>query len=137
MLAVDGAGRPALTLNTPGRGKAFFSVRSLEWALAGGSSPRPPVHLLYRALRAEAGIAPPCDSSHPELNLNLLESADGERLLLVINHSDSPVEGKVHIRFPLARVRDLESGAEVEVREGMLELHLEPWEVKALKLGGG
>ena len=137
VLAMDGDGHPALTVHTVGRGKAFFCPRSLEWLLTTGIEPhrRSPVHRLYRALRTEAGITPPFEARHPALSLSVLESAEGTQLLVVINHSDAPLEEQVHCRRLLQRVVNVESGNELEVREGTFRLSLEPWGVRVLEIG--
>jgi len=39
-------------------------------------------------------------------------------------------------RRPPRRVVDMESGEELEVREGTFRLSLEPWDVRVLETGG-
>jgi len=138
VLAVDGGGRPALTVHSVGRGKAFFCPRSLEWLLTMRIEPfrRSPVHRLYRALRSEAGIVPPFESSQPLLSLSVLEDGRGKQLLVAINHGDAPLEEEVRCRRPPRRVVDVESGEELEVREGKFQLSLGPWGVRVLEIGG-
>jgi hypothetical protein len=137
VLGVDEEDQPALTVHTLGRGKAFFCPRSLEWLLTHGIEPhrRSPAHLLYRALRIEAGIRLPFEAQHPALSLSVLESEDGEQLLVAINHSGVPLEEKVHSRQSPRRVWDVETGDELEVQEGTFLLSLEPWGVRVLKMG--
>ena len=138
VLAVDEEGRPVLTVHTVDRGKAFFSSRPLEWVSAGGRGlhRRPPIHRLYRALRTEAGIRPPFGTAQPLLSLSVLEGEDEAQLLVVINHADASLEEGVHCRRPPSRVVDVESGEELEVREGAFRLSLEPWGVRVLIVGG-
>ena len=138
VLAVDGDNYPAITVHTVGRGQAFFCPRSLEWLLTTGIEPhrRSPVHRLYRALRAEAGITPPFDTSQPASSLSVLESEGGAQLLVVINHGDASLEEEVRCRQSPGRVVDVESGDELEVREGTFQLSLEPWDVRVLEVEG-
>ncbi len=137
VLAVDGDGRPALTVHSVGRGKAFFCPRSLEWLLTTGIEPnrRSPLHRLYRALRTEAGITAPFEARHPALSLSVLESESGTRLLVAINHSDAPLEEEIHSKEPLRRVLDIESGKELELNGRVLRLSLGPWGVQVLEIG--
>lgn len=138
VLAVDQQGRPALTINAVGQGKAFFCPRSLEWLLASGAEPhrRSPVHRLYRALRSEAGISPPFEAAQPLLSLSVLEDGSEMRLLVAVNQSDAPLEEEVRCERPPRRVLDVESGEELEVREGKFRLSLKPWGVRVLEIGG-
>jgi len=134
--AVDGDGRPALTVHSVGRGKAFFCPRSLEGLLTSGAE----VHgwsaaqRLYRALRTEAGIAPPFDTSQPALSLSVLEGEKGAQLLVAINHGDISLEEEVRCRRPPGRVLDVESGDELEIQEGTFRLSLGPWGVRVLEI---
>ncbi|MBC7099068.1 cellulase family glycosylhydrolase, partial [Candidatus Bipolaricaulota bacterium] len=134
VLAVDEDGNPALTVHPVGQGKAFFCPRSLEWLLTHGSEPhrRSPVHRLYRALRAEAGVRVPFEARHPALSLNLLENEEGGKLLVAINHSDAPLEEEVHSQRTPRRVVDIESGKELALKGQGFHLSLEPWGVKVL-----
>ncbi len=136
VLAVDGEDRPFLTVHRVGRGKAFFSSRPLEWLLAdeGGSCPRAPVHLIYRALRTEAGISLPLEAGHPALSLSVLENERGEWVLIAINHGGTSLEGNVRAFFPLRHVWDIETGDELRGGEHGFRLELGPWGVRALKL---
>jgi len=138
VLAVDEDGRPALTIHSVGRGKAFFCSRSLEWLLTSGAEVHrwSPAHRLYRALRSEAGIVPPFDTSQPALNFSVLERGNGAELLVAINHGDAPLEEEVRCRRPLSRVVDVESGEQLEIQEGTFRLSLEPWGVQVLETGG-
>ncbi len=135
-LAVDRDDRPALTVNTVGRGKAFFCPRSLEWLLTSGTE----VHRwsaaqrLYRALRSEAGIVSLFDTSQPALSLSVLEGGNGAQLLVAINHGDASLEEAVCCRRPVDQVLDVESGDELEVREGTFQLSLKPWGVRVLEV---
>jgi len=137
VLAVDGDNHPALTVHTVGRGKAFFCPRSLEWLLTTGIEPhrRSPVHRLYRALRSEAGIVPRFEATHLALSLSVLEDENGVQLLVAINHGDAPLKEEVRCQRPPRRVLDVESGEELEVREGKFHLSLGPWGVRVLEIG--
>jgi len=130
-------GRPALTVHSVGRGKAFLCPRSLEWLLTSSAEVHrwSAAHRLYRALRTEAGITPPFDTSQPASSLSVLESESGTQLLVVINHGDAPLEEEVRCRRPPCRVVDVESGEELEVREETFRLSLEPWGVRVLEVG--
>ena len=138
---VEGDGRPALTVHSVGRGKAFFCPRSLEWLLATGvgsphSGPgrsRAPAARLYRALRNEASIVPPFDTTQPALSLSVLEGEEGAQLLVAINHSDAPLEEEVCCRRPAKRVVDVESGEGLRVQDGRFRLTLGPWGVRVLR----
>ncbi len=135
VLAVDEDGRPALTVHSVGRGKAFFCPRPLEWLLTSGTEVHrwSPIHRLYRALRAEAGILPPFETKQPALSLSVLEGENGAQLLVAINHGDAPLEVEVQCRQPLRRVLDVESGDELEVREGKFRLTVEPRGARVLE----
>jgi hypothetical protein len=91
---------------------------------------------LYRALRSEAGITPPFTAQHPALSLSVLEGENGAQLPVAIKHSDAPLEEEMRCRRPPRRVVDMESGEELEVREGTFRLSLEPWDVRVLETGG-
>ncbi len=139
VLAVDGAGRPALTIYTVGRGKAFLCPRSLEWLLTHGSEPhhRSSVHRLYRALRAEAGIVPPFEAAQPLLSLSALEDGNGAQLLVAINHSETPLAGEIRCGQPVQQVVDIESEEELEVQKRKFRLSFGPWGVRVLRIEGG
>jgi hypothetical protein len=57
------------------------------------------------------------------------------QLLATINHGDTPLEEAVRCRRLPLRVLDVESGAELEVREGAFQLSLERWGARALEIG--
>ncbi|MBC7345747.1 MAG: hypothetical protein H5U03_10075, partial [Clostridia bacterium] len=84
--------------------------------------------------RAEAGIRPAFEIRHPELSLNILENAKGEKLLVAINHSDIPLEEDVCSQKVLNRVVDIESGDELEIQGSKFRLPLGPWGVRVLKI---
>ncbi len=134
VLAVDERGDPVITVHRVGKGKAFFCSRSLEWIAAQGT--RPPIHRLYAALRAEAGIEVPYEPPNPALSLSILEDGEGGELVVAINHGDAPLEGVVHSRRPLRGIVDMERGEELEVGEGGFRLSLGPWDVRVLRMEG-
>lgn len=138
VLAVDGNGHPAVTLHTVGQGKAFFSPCSLEWLLTLGAEPnrRLLAYRLYRALRSEAGIVLPFETGQPALSLSVLENEEGEKLLVAINHSDNSLEEEVRFRKTPRHAADIESGEELEIKEGAFRLSLGPWGVRVLKIEG-
>jgi len=135
VLAVGEDGRPALTVHSVGRGKAFLCPRSLEWLLTSSAEVHrwSAAHRLYRTLRSEAGIVPPFESAQPLLSLSVLESEDEEQLLVAINHGDVPLEARIRSQRSFCGIVDVESGEELEVAERAFRLSLKPWGVRVLR----
>jgi beta-galactosidase len=85
VLAVYGsnwyAGRPCLTINPFGQGRAYYLATDPEEAFLAD---------FYRALAADAGIAPLLE---PVEGVEVLERTDGRgRLLFILNHAAEPRE---------------------------------------------
>jgi hypothetical protein len=132
LLASDRLGRPAITVNTLGNGKAYFAPYSMEAsAMVNG---RLGLLAVYRALAKEAGALPEFAASTAALSFSVLEADDGNRLLVVLNHGDEPVESDVRTRMPLSRLVDVERGDEVRVEDRTFRLSVGPWDVRVLEV---
>ncbi len=134
-LATDSAGRPAITVNSTGKGKAYFCPRSVESLLSMGdeSYARVFVHRLYQALQAAAKIAQPFTTTQPALSLYMLEKDNGTQLLLAINHSASPLEGKI-TSHQHQQLLDIETGDDIPAQQQTYTLLLPPWGVRMMKI---
>ena len=133
-LATDSAGRPAITVNSSGKGEAYFCSRPVEAMLAMGGKPdaRAYVYRLYHALEAAAKITQPFTTTQPTLGLYMLESDTGAQLLLAINHSTSPLEGKIACQ-QCQQLLDIETGEEIYAQQGMYTILLPPWGIRIMK----
>jgi endo-1,4-beta-mannosidase len=109
VIAVDGAGRPALVANTYGRGKTLVSAYPLENYLAVrpcAFEGQETTHLLYHALAQWAGIQPMFSTSDPSVEVAGLST--GQRGYAVLaNHSPEQKQVSILSNLPLKEVNQL------------------------------
>jgi hypothetical protein len=111
VIAVDGAGRPALVANVSGRGKTLLSAYPLENYLAvqpaafeGPES----THLLYRALADWAGVQPLFSTDDPGVEVAGL-TAEGRGYAVLANHQPDGKQVIVRSRLVLKEANRITS----------------------------
>ena len=124
VLAVDGAGRPALVSNSLGQGKTLLSAYPLETYLAvqpAAFDGQENTHLLYRALAEWAGIQPMFSTTDPSVEVAGL-TAGRRGYAVLANHGPEEKQVTVLSNLPLKEVNQLTS----QGRHPLL-LHYRAW----------
>jgi hypothetical protein len=59
---------------------------------------------------------------------------DGERLLVAVNTTETPVEGTLRLREPIATARNVLEDRPVSVAEGAVGLRFLPWQLNLIRV---
>ena len=111
MLAVDGAGRPALLLHRTGAGSAVLCTYPVEHMAAVTANVNPDATVrLYSALAAHAGLSVPVQADDPRVASDVLVRSDGKRFAWLVSQSAEPLTVTPRLGSGL-RLRPLEGGA--------------------------
>ena len=132
VVATDDAGRPALILNTVGRGKTLLSAYPLENWLAtspGVFDGAESSYRLYRAFRQWAGVEPRFAVDNPAVELSAL-AGSGRGYIVVVNHSGRPIDAGISSPLHLSAMRLLTPDGSRSLAQGGREwrIRLEPWD---------
>lgn len=136
VIAVDGEGRPAILLNSIGKGKVIFSTYPLEYYLAntGEGYKKDKTYKIYRSLCRMAGIIPRFDSPNPYVELGTIKHKGKSRFLLwIINHDWGSTDGFIETGLSIKKVIDLETGEPVHFKD-RIPFELAPKEVKVYNI---
>ncbi len=120
VIAVDSDGRPAILLNSVGKGAVIFSTYPLEYYLVNTNDvyKKDTTYKLYRSLSRLAGIVPEFQTSNPLVELGYIRFKDESRFLLwIINHDWEKTEGIIETSLNIKRVSNLESMQSINFKE--------------------
>ncbi len=137
VIAVDGEDRPAILVNSIGRGKVVFSTYPLEYYLANTHNiyKKDRTYRIYKSLSQMARIMPPFYSDNPFVELGTIRYMDGTKFLLwVINHDWERVTGSIQTNLNIGKVNDFETGDSIPFN-GLIPFDLEKKQVKVYKIG--
>lgn len=127
VLAVDGAGHPALLLQRRGKGSYVLGCFPVEYMAAAGSDINPePTWRLYSALAEYAGAIRPVQVDDPRVGCATMEAEDGRTLAWFVNFS--PDELRVRPLTP--RHRCVEALRDLPVSD----LRIPPYGVEVVRL---
>jgi len=145
VVAVDGAGRPALLAHRIGAGQVVFCTYPLEYYCTlrpeehgGDGSAEGRDHYLpaqlYRALRELAGVQVPFDNDNRFVETVPVGVGPGRYWLWLINHSWGPTEGTITPAAPLSSALDAETGRNL-LAAGGIDYRLEAKQVLVVEIG--
>jgi endo-1,4-beta-mannosidase len=130
VVAVDGAGEPALLRRRVGSGWTVLCTYPVEHMAALTPSVNPEdTRVLYDALAVLAGVTRPVVVDDPHVSADVLDHADGRRFAFLTSQSDRQLTVKP--RVPGGRLLDLVGGDETPTVE------LPPYGVRVLLLDHG
>ncbi|NLC57358.1 MAG: cellulase family glycosylhydrolase [Armatimonadetes bacterium] len=109
VVATGAEGAPLLVEHRWGEGVVAFLAEPVERYLCGrsGVSATDETWRLYRYLKALAGIRAPIECAHPNVEVGLLREGEN-RVVVLVNHSDSPVEAVLTVDPSVAGLADLD-----------------------------
>lgn len=138
ILAVDKEGRPAIILNSIGKGKVIFSAYPFEYYLANTTEvyKKDKTYRFYKSLSRMAEIKPSFDTDNPFVELGIVKYQEGTVLLLwIINHSWEGTKGSIETDLDISDVTDLETGESIPFKNH-IPFDLDSKEVKVYNIGG-
>ena len=141
VIAVDREERPAILLNSIGKGSVIFSTYPLEYYLANTREvyKKDKTYRIYRSLCKMAGIIPKFDSPNPYIELGTIKYKRKTRFLLwIINHNWERMDGFIQTDLDIRRVTELETGKSIYPKDH-IPFDLESKEVKIynIEIQGG
>jgi len=132
VVAVDGEGRPAILLNSIGKGKVIFSTYPLEYYLANTHEvyKSDNTYRIYKSLCRMAGVVPTFDSPNPYVEIGNVRCKDESRFLLwIINHDWEKTGGFIKTGLSIKNVVEFETGESLHFKD-RIPFKLPPKEIK-------
>ncbi len=141
VLAIDGEDRPAILLNSIGKGKVIFSAYPFEYYLANTPEvyKKDKTFRFYKSLSKMAEIIPDFNTENPFVELGVVKYREGMKFLLwIINHDWERTTGSIETDLDISGVTDLETGKSIPFKE-CIPFNLEKKEVKVynIEIKGG
>jgi len=132
-------GKPALLKNQYGKGTAWFFTGQFTNSLFDMDYESYVKYLMFSIMDGilhEENIYRPCTYINAELEVGLFEKGEGDKLLVMINHSPDPNPVKVQLEESLAQmdISIWEGKKDVIIREGCVEMTMDAAEVVTLVL---
>jgi endo-1,4-beta-mannosidase len=136
VIAIDRDGRPAILLNSIGKGKVVFSTYPLEYYLANTHDvyKKDKMYRIYRSLSKMAGIMPTFNTENPYVELGTVKYKEGSQFLLwIINHDWEKSVGIIQTDLDIREVTDFETCRSIPFKDH-IQFNLESKEVKVYKI---
>ncbi|MEA1912416.1 MAG: cellulase family glycosylhydrolase [candidate division WOR-3 bacterium] len=131
VIAVDDKDRPAILLNSIGKGKVIFATYPLEYYLANTHEvyKKDETYRIYKTLVKMAGIEPTFNSPNPYVELGTIKHKENSGFLLwIINHDWEKTAGFIQTDLDIKEVTDIETGKSIYFKD-LIPFDLRPKEI--------